>query len=100
MMFSTWNHDTGRPMKEPTMPDDLKAKRVANKKIRNQSDVIQRLPCLVAHLICESLGYFTPQSAANAIAYLPQRRTVLLRMVLRLGQQAIRQPQHEVRQSG
>jgi hypothetical protein len=23
----------------------------------------------VAHLICESLGYFTPQAAANAIAY-------------------------------
>ena len=45
---------------------DLKA---ANKKVRSQGEVIQRLPCLVAHLICESLGYFTPQSAANAIAY-------------------------------
>lgn len=38
-------------------------------KIRTQADVLQRLPCLVAHLIAESLGYFTPQSAANAIAY-------------------------------
>jgi hypothetical protein len=38
-------------------------------KVRNQADVLQRLPCLVAHLICESLGYFTPQSAANAIAH-------------------------------
>ena len=38
-------------------------------KIRNQIDVLQRLPCLVAHLICESLGYFTPEAAANAIAY-------------------------------
>ena len=38
-------------------------------KIRNQADVLQRLPCLVAHLIAESLGYFTPESAANAIAY-------------------------------
>ena len=38
-------------------------------KIRSQSDVLQRLPCLVAHLICESLGYFTPEAAANAIAY-------------------------------
>ena len=37
-------------------------------KTRNQQDVIQRLPCLVAHLIAESLGYFTPQSAAHAIA--------------------------------
>ncbi len=41
----------------------------ANKKVRTQQDVIQRLPCLTAHLIAESLGYFTPQSAANAIAY-------------------------------
>ena len=38
-------------------------------KIRTQAEVFQRLPCLVAHLIAESLGYFTPQSAANAIAY-------------------------------
>jgi hypothetical protein len=27
------------------------------------------LPCLTAHLIAESLGYFTPEAAANAIAY-------------------------------
>lgn len=39
------------------------------KKVRTQAEVLQRLPCLVAHLIAESLGYFTPQSAANAIAY-------------------------------
>ena len=38
-------------------------------KIRSQADVLQRLPCLVAHLIAESLGYFTPEGAANAIAY-------------------------------
>ena len=38
-------------------------------KTRNQAEVLQRLPCLVAHLIAESLGYFTPQSAANAIAF-------------------------------
>lgn len=41
----------------------------ASRKIRSQQDVLRRLPCLVAHLIAESLGYFTPQSAANAIAY-------------------------------
>ena len=39
------------------------------KKSRTQAEVLRRLPCLVAHLIAESLGYFTPQSAANAIAY-------------------------------
>ena len=38
-------------------------------KTRSQSEVLQRLPSLVAHLICESLGYFTPEAAANAIAY-------------------------------
>ena len=38
-------------------------------KVRSQIDVLQRLPCLVAHLICESLGYFTPEAAANAVAY-------------------------------
>ena len=37
--------------------------------MRTQSGVLQRLPCLVAHLIAESLGYFTPEAAANAIAY-------------------------------
>ena len=41
---------------------------IANRRPRSQQDVIQRLPCLMAHLIAESLGYFTPQSAAHAIA--------------------------------
>lgn len=49
--------------------DELKAKMASNKKSRSQNDVLQHLPCLAAHLISESLGYFTPQSAANAIAY-------------------------------
>ena len=30
-------------------------------------DIIERYPRLTAHLICESLGYFTPRAAANAI---------------------------------
>ena len=38
-------------------------------KTRSQSEVLQRLPCLTAHLIAESLGYFTPEGAANAVAY-------------------------------
>ncbi len=42
------------------------------RKVRSQKDVLQRLPCLVAHLIAESLGYFTPQAAANAIAHFTQ----------------------------
>jgi hypothetical protein len=32
-------------------------------------DVIHRYPRLTAHLICKSLGYFCPRSAANAIAH-------------------------------
>ena len=30
-------------------------------------DTMRRYPLLTAHLICESLGYFTPRAAANAI---------------------------------
>lgn len=30
--------------------------------------ILRRCPRLVAHLICESLGYFSPEGAANAIA--------------------------------
>lgn len=29
-------------------------------------DVLNRYPCLVSHMICESLGYFTPEAAARA----------------------------------
>ena len=32
-----------------------------------KQDVLQRYPRLTGHLICESLGYFTPGAAANAI---------------------------------
>ena len=36
--------------------------------------VLKKYPRLTAHLICESLGYFTPQSAANAIqAHIQER---------------------------
>lgn len=32
-----------------------------------REDVLRRWPNLIAHLICQSLGYFTPCSAANAV---------------------------------
>ena len=32
-------------------------------------EVLDRYPCLVGHMICESLGYFTPESAANALLF-------------------------------
>ena len=32
-----------------------------------QDEILARFPALAAHLICESLGYFSPKAAANAI---------------------------------
>jgi hypothetical protein len=34
-----------------------------------KEQAIRRWPRLVAHMICESLGYFSPQVAANALAH-------------------------------
>jgi len=36
-------------------------------KPKSSTEVMQRYPLLTAHLISESLGYFTPGAAANAI---------------------------------
>jgi len=33
----------------------------------NQKEALNRYPILVSHMICQSLGYFTPKSAANAL---------------------------------
>jgi hypothetical protein len=35
----------------------------------NRDVCLKKYPRLVAHLICESLGYFSPFSAANAISF-------------------------------
>lgn len=35
--------------------------------VSTPAEVLHRYPRLVAHLICESLGYLTPKSAANWI---------------------------------
>jgi|GEM_PF-1217754 len=32
-------------------------------------ETLTRYPCLVGHMICTSLGYFTPESAANALLH-------------------------------
>ncbi len=34
---------------------------------RRPGDELKRYRCLVGHLICESLGYFTPRSALHAV---------------------------------
>ena len=36
-------------------------------KPRTVQEVLQRFPCLVGHMICQSLGYFTPNAAAGAL---------------------------------
>ncbi len=38
----------------------------------NQEQTIKKYPKLIAHMICESLGYFTPESAANALDHYRQ----------------------------
>ncbi len=42
--------------------------KLAAKEHLTRDDTMQRYPRLVGHMICESLGYFTPESAANALA--------------------------------
>ncbi len=34
---------------------------------KNRDEVLQRYPILVSHMICASLGYFTPEAAAGAL---------------------------------
>ena len=41
--------------------------RTQTPKVKSIEEVLERYPRLTAHLICESLGYFDPRSAANAI---------------------------------
>jgi hypothetical protein len=36
-------------------------------KPQTRKEVLHRYPCLIGHIICDSLGYFTPQSAAGAL---------------------------------
>ena len=42
-------------------------------KVKNRPDTIDetldRYPRLVGHMMCESLGYFTPHAAANAVLH-------------------------------
>ena len=40
-----------------------------------RDDILRRYPRLVSHLICESLGYFTPEGAAGAILAVIQNQS-------------------------
>jgi hypothetical protein len=52
------------------MPTATRESPATNEKTRATIDgIIRRYPRLTAHLICKSLGYFCPRSAANAIAH-------------------------------
>ena len=46
-------------------PEDVD---VSAKQLLSAHDAMQRYRCLTAHLIAESLGYFTPRAAALAVA--------------------------------
>lgn len=37
-------------------------------------EVLRRYPRLVAHMVCDSLGYFTPAAAANALRAYMQKQ--------------------------
>ena len=41
--------------------------RTRRERAQSAQEVMERYPILVAHLMCASLGYFTPKAAANAI---------------------------------
>jgi hypothetical protein len=41
----------------------------------NTEDTIRRWPRIVAHVIAESLGYFTPEGAANALLHLKSKNS-------------------------
>lgn len=43
-------------------------------KVRSKEDVLRRWPRLTAHLVAESLGYFTPRDAAAAVLAYKYRR--------------------------
>ncbi|MDP2661316.1 MAG: hypothetical protein Q8R28_11375 [Dehalococcoidia bacterium] len=47
----------------------------ARPRAKTADDVLRRWPCLVAHMVCESLGYMTPRAAANAICDVVERRS-------------------------
>ena len=38
-----------------------------SKEVQSVEDVLRKYPILTAHLVCHSLGYFSPLSAARAI---------------------------------
>ena len=42
--------------------------------VTTRDQILRRYPRLVSHLICESLGYFTPEGAAGAILAVVQNR--------------------------
>ena len=46
---------------------DQETTMTTRERAQSSREVMDRYPILVSHLICASLGYFTPKAAANAI---------------------------------
>jgi hypothetical protein len=73
-----WMEDCRRDGVEPrgligcpdmTCEGELVLKVARRPRPNSQEEVLQTYPRLVAHLICGSLGYFTPAAAANAVLH-------------------------------
>lgn len=41
---------------------------------KKQKEILTHYPRLCGHMICESLGYFTPEAAANAVIYYKENK--------------------------
>jgi hypothetical protein len=71
--------EQGPPNEQFQLPEALAGYRAAlsitrPQTPRTQLEVLDRYPILVGHMICASLGYFTPEAAAGALlAYLEGR---------------------------
>ena len=52
---------------EGEIMSDQETTMTKRERAQSSQEVMERYPILVAHLICASLGYFTPKAAANAI---------------------------------
>jgi hypothetical protein len=65
---AVWCHKAGHTHRHYSTAEELEAEHGAASVYYTAEDALRRWPRVVAHLICESLGYFTPEAAAMAVA--------------------------------
>ncbi|HUJ08546.1 MAG TPA: hypothetical protein VL171_00830 [Verrucomicrobiae bacterium] len=64
----------------------------------HQRNILLRYPRLVAHLICHSLGYFCPRSAANAILFYKEAKPFWCEWYCHMAECTLRSWDERVRQ--